>query len=246
MWKCLMHWIKSYSNYRWWIRKPMLHWGICLSRHLQVLATSFPDHFPTDWCGRVKEGLLLWQTSQAIKSNGSLPEGGSTGENILRLPKGCQGCWEGRFHWVAPKLQNPNCWWPPKPRTTIFFPLRKLKGNQPLTKKPAAHLAHLEEEDVGDGKEPESDDPSGIKGVTEEFVVWLARAVKDASKQMRNSCYHCSSPEHFIHNCLLVKTSRDKKQLNRKEGMALTKGAWTPPITMSGTMKSPQAEAPEA
>ena len=34
-------------------------------------------------------------------------------------------------------------------------------------------LAHLEEEDVGDGEDPESDDPGGIKGVTEEFmVIW--------------------------------------------------------------------------
>ena len=32
-----------------------------------------------------------------------------------------------------------------KPRTTSFFPLRKLKGNQPLSKKPTIHLAQLEE-----------------------------------------------------------------------------------------------------
>ena len=51
---------------------------------------------------------------------------------------------------------------PFKPRTTSFFPLRKLKGNQP-----AVHLAHLEEEDADDGEDPESDDPGGIKGVTE-------------------------------------------------------------------------------
>ena len=35
---------------------------------------------------------------------------------------------------------------PPKPRTTSFFPLRKLKDNQPILKKPAVHLVHLEEE----------------------------------------------------------------------------------------------------
>ena len=126
---------------------------------------------------------------------------------------------------------------PPKPRTTSFFPLRKLKGNQPLPKKPAVCLAHLEEEDVGDGEDPESDDPGGIEGVTEEFMVQLARAVEDA--QADEKC-----PEHFIHNCPLVRTSRDKKQLNGKEGRALMKGAWTPP-TMMSAMKSPQTEAPE-
>ena len=42
-----------------------------------------------------------------------------------------------------------------------------------------------------------------------------------------------------------MKTIRDKKQLNGKEGMAMMKGAWTPPKMMS-TGKSPQLEAQEA
>ena len=134
---------------------------------------------------------------------------------------------------------------PSKPRTTSFFPLRKLKGNQPFPKRPAIWLAQLDkEEDAGDDEDPKSDDPDGIKGVTEEFMVWLARAVKDAQMDEK-CCYHCSSPEHFIHNCPLMKTARDKKQLNRKEGMATMKGAQTPPKAMS-TIKSPQQEAQEA
>ena len=133
---------------------------------------------------------------------------------------------------------------PSKPITTSFFPLRKLKGNQPLSKKPTIYLAHLEEEDADDGKDPESDDPGGIDGVTEEFMVQLARAVKDAQTDEK-CCYHCSSLEHFIHNCLLMKTARDKKQLNGKEGTVLMKGAWTLPTTMS-TTKSLQMEAPQA
>ena len=75
----------------------------------------------------------------------------------------------------------------------------------------------LDEEDADDSEDPESDDPDGIKGVMEEFMVWLARAVKDAQTDEKR-CYHCSSPEHFIHNCLLMKAARDKKQLNGKGG----------------------------
>ena len=115
---------------------------------------------------------------------------------------------------------------PSKPRTTSFFPLRKLKGSQPFPKKPTICLVQLEEEDANNGEDPESDDPDGIKGVTEEFMVQLARAVKDAHMDERH-CHHCSSPEHFIRNCPLMKTARDKKQLNGKEGMVMTKGAWT-------------------
>ena len=118
---------------------------------------------------------------------------------------------------------------PSKPMTTSFFPLRKLKGNQPLSKKPAVCLAQLEEEEADDDKDPEGDDPGGIKEVTEQLMVWLSRAVKDAQAEDKH-CYHISSPEHFICNCPLMKTTRNKKQLNRKEGMAMMKGAQTPPI----------------
>ena len=132
---------------------------------------------------------------------------------------------------------------PSKLRATSFFPLRKLKGSQLFTKKPAVHLAQLEEEGANDGKDLESDGPDGIKGVTEEFMVQLARAVKDAQMDEK-CCYHCSSPEHFIHNCLLMKATRDKKQLNGKEGTAMVKGASTPP-KLANTTNSPQQEAQE-
>ena len=133
---------------------------------------------------------------------------------------------------------------PPKPRATSFFPLRKLKGNRLILKKPAVHLAHLEEEDAGNDEGQESDDPSRIKGVTEEFMVCLARAVKDAQADEKY-CYHCSSPEHFIHNCLFIKTSREKKQLNSKEYRASMKGAQTP-LTTANTLKNPHTEALKA
>ena len=75
-------------------------------------------------------------------------------------------------------------------------------------------------------------------------MVHLARAVKDTQVDEK-CCYHCSSLEHFICNCPLVKTSREKKQLNGQEGMASMKGAQAPPATTSAT-KIPQTEAPKA
>ena len=104
-------------------------------------------------------------------------------------------------------------------------------------------MALLEEEDAHDGEDPESDDPGGIEEVMEEFMVQMARAVKDAQAEEKH-CYHCSSPKHFIHNCLLLKTTRDKKHLNGKEGRAMMKGAWTPLTTSAA--KGPQKEAQEA
>ena len=133
---------------------------------------------------------------------------------------------------------------PPKPRATSFFPLRKLKGNQPILKMPAVHLVHLEEEDTGGNGDKESDDPSRIKGVMGEFMVHLARVVKDAQMEEK-CCYHCSSLEHFICNCPLIKTSRENKQLHGKEGMVLKKGAWTSPATVNA-LKNPQMEVLKA
>ena len=132
---------------------------------------------------------------------------------------------------------------PSKQRATSFFPLRKLKGSQPFIKKPTVCLAQLEEEGAEDSEDLESNDPDGIDGVNKEFMVQLARAVKDTQMDEKH-CYHWSSSEHFICNCPLMKTTRDKKQLNRKEGMATVKGAWTHPKS-ANVAKSSQQEAQE-
>ena len=109
-----------------------------------------------------------------------------------------------------------------KPKATSFFPLRKLKGNQPA-KTPVVQLAHFEEEALDDEEGTDSEDPDSIM---EEFMVHLTRAMKDA-QQDEKCCYHCSSPNHFIRDCPLMKSSRKEPNLNHKEGMAAKKGAWT-------------------
>ena len=105
-------------------------------------------------------------------------------------------------------------------------------------------LVHLEEEGAKRDEEEEIKDPDGIEGVMEEFMVHLVWAVKDAQVEEKH-CYHCSSPKHFIHDCLLGRASRGNMQLNCKEGMASRKGAQT--CQMKMTMpKDPQEEVPKA
>ena len=67
----------------------------------------------------------------------------------------------------------------------------------PAYQAPAVWVAHLEEESTNKEEGTESENPNGIKGINEEFIVHLARAVKDA-QQEEKCCYHCSSSEHFI------------------------------------------------
>ena len=35
-------------------KETVSDWGVCLSRHLQILAASFPDHFPPDRVAELK------------------------------------------------------------------------------------------------------------------------------------------------------------------------------------------------
>ena len=225
-------------------KETVSDWGIHLSRHLQVLAASFPDHFPPDHVAELKRDCFYSGLPKQLKAMVAYLKVGlevRTCSDYLRAAREAEK--EDSIElFQGPRTQIADG--PPKPRTTSFFPLRKLKGNQPLLKKPAVHLAHLEEEDAGEDEDLESDDPSGIEGVTEGFIVCLARAVKDAQADEK-CCYHCSNPQHFICNCPLVKTSRDKKQFKGKERTALMKGTRTL-LTMTSTMKSPQSKAPEA
>ena len=72
--------------------------------------------------------------------------------------------------------------WTAKLKATSFFPLRKLKGNQP-TKTPAVWLAHLEEETTNDEEDADSEDPDGFGGMTEEFMVCLTEWWRMHSKK---------------------------------------------------------------
>ena len=105
----------------------------------------------------------------------------------------------------------------------------------------AMHLVHLEEESAERDEEVESEDPDRVM---EEFMVHLARAMKDAKVEEKHS-YHCSSPEHFIHDCPLVRALRENMQVNCKEQMGSRKGAWTPQTKMK-MPKNHQEEVPKA
>ena len=131
-----------------------------------------------------------------------------------------------------------------KPKSTSFFPLQKLKGTQPVVKTATICLAHVEEESAEKDEGVDSEEPDSIKGVMEEFMVCLVRAMKDARKEEK-CCYHCSSLDHFIHDCPLVKASKMNPHLNQKEGMSLKKGFWAPQAKMTMPMTLPEG-APKA
>ena len=94
-------------------------------------------------------------------------------------------------------------------------------------------MVHLEEESANEEKYINGNDPDGFEGITEEFILHLTRAVKD-DQQVEKHCYHCDSPNHFIHDCPLLVGTQSGPPFNWMEGMALRKGAKAPPgkVTM--------------
>ena len=106
------------------------------------------------------------------------------------------------------------------------------------------HLTHLKEESAERDEEVESEDPDSINRVTAEFMMHLVRAMKDTQVE-KKCCYHFSSPEHFIHDCPLVKALKENMQLNCKEGKASKKEAQAPQTKMT-MPKNSQEEVPKA
>ena len=225
-------------------KETVSDWGVHLSRHLQVLAASFPDCFPPEQVAELKRDCFYGRLPKCLKVMVAYLKAGlqdRTYSDYLR-PAHKAEKEDSMELSQSPQTQTTNN--APKPWATSFFPLWKLEGNQPAPKAPAMHLAHVEKEGTGRDEDEGTDDPNGIKGVTAEFKVHLVRAVKDAQTEEKH-CYHCSSPEHFIHNCLLMKTLRENMQLNCKERMVLKKGAQTP-LTKATTPKNIQVEGSKA
>ena len=80
---------------------------------------------------------------------------------------------------------------PPNQGLPVSFPWGNSRATSPSQKHPTVHLVHLEEEHAGGNEDQESDNPTGIKGVVEECMVFLARAIKDAQVDEKH-CYASS------------------------------------------------------
>ena len=115
-------------------KETVLDWGIHLSRHLQVLAASYPDHFAPDCVAELKRDHFYCRLPKQLKVMVAYLKVGPqviTYSDYLRTtPEAEKEDSIESSH--GPRAQTTNN--PPKPRTTSFFPLRKLKGNQPLLK----------------------------------------------------------------------------------------------------------------
>ena len=108
-------------------KETMLDWGICLSRHLQVLAASFPDHFPPDHAAELKRDCFYDGLPKQLKAMVAYLKAGPhvrTYSDYLRATREAKKEDSIELSWSS-RIQAANS--PSKLRTTSFFPLRKLK-----------------------------------------------------------------------------------------------------------------------
>ena len=153
-------------------------WGVHLSRHLQILTASFPKHFPPDHVAKLKCDCFYCRLPKWLKAM------------VAYLKTSANEKMYSNYLWVAREAEKEEAVEPShsqttdktsKPKVMSFFPLWKLKGTQ-ATKAPAIRAVHLGEEGSDEEADAKSEDPDGIDGVMEEFIVHLARAVKEAHR----------------------------------------------------------------
>ena len=152
-------------------KETVSDWGVHLSRHLQILAASFPDHFPPDHVAELKRDCFYGRLPKQLKVMVAYLKVGPQVRMYSDYLTAAREAEKEDSIELSQSSRIQTADGPSKPRTTSFFPLRKLKGNQPLSKKPAIHLTQLEEEEADGSEDPGSDDPGRIEWVTEEFMV---------------------------------------------------------------------------
>ena len=104
-------------------KETVLDWGVCLSRHLQVLAASFPDHIPPDQVAELKRDCFYGGLPKHLKAMVAYLKAGlqvrtysdylraaweAEKEDSMELPRGLRAHITGSA---------------PKPQATSFFPL---------------------------------------------------------------------------------------------------------------------------
>ena len=130
-------------------KETVSDWGVCLSRHLQNLVVSFPEHFPPDCIAELKcdhfyGRLPKWLKAMVAYLKASANE--KTYSNYLQAAR------EGEKEEAVEPSHSQTTNTPSQPKATSFFPQQKLKGTQP-TKTPAVRAVYLEEEGSEEGTE---------------------------------------------------------------------------------------------
>ena len=219
-------------------KQTVLDWSVHLSRHLQVLAASFLECFPPDHTAELKHDIFYGGLPKWLKAM------------VAYLKASTKEKTYSDYLWAVREAEKEEAMEPSHSQTAnnttkhkaISFSLYRNWVALSLLRSLLYGWCTWRKR-VLRKKKVLSEDLHGIEGVTEECIVCLTRAVKDPQQEEKH-CYHCSRPEHFIHECPLVKASRMDWHLSQKEGTLLKKGARTPQVKVA-TPKASQDGMPK-
>ena len=204
----------------------------------EVLAVSFLECFPLDHIAELKHDHFYGRLHKRLKAMVAYLKASA---NEKTYSDYIHAAGEAEKEEVMEPSCSQTVATTSKPTAMSFFPLQKLKGSQP-TKTPTVQVAHLEEEGADKEECTDIEDPDGMEGVTKEFIVCLARAVKDAQQEEKH-CYHCSSWDHFVQACPLVVASRNRLTFKPKGGYGTDVGSPDPSRKGNHAKGAPRQDA---
>ena len=110
-------------------KETVLHWRVCLLKHLQVLTVSFLEYFPPDYVAELKHdhfygGLPKWLKAMVAYLKASTNKKMYSDYLWAAREAEKEEAMEPLQNWMA---DNQN-----KPKAISFFPLQKLKSNQSI------------------------------------------------------------------------------------------------------------------
>ena len=217
-------------------------WGVCLWRHLQVLAALFPECFHLNCMVELKCDHFY----------GGLPK--CLNAMVAYLKASPQEKTYSDYLWAAREVEKedstelsqstqnqkpitqPNLGW------LVSSPCGSLRGPSWHLKHPPCTWHTWKRRVPRRTKKWKMRIPMVSTESLRSFTVHLAGARKDAQVEEK-CCYHCSSLEHFICDFLLVRALRANMQLNCKEGMVPKKGVQAPQ-TKATIPKTPRRRPP--
>ena len=121
-------------------KETVSDWGVSLSRHLQVLAASFPEYFPPDCMAKLKCDCFYGRLPKHLKAMVAYLKASPQEKTYSDYLQAAREAEKEDPKGLSQSPQNQTTNNTAKPRMTSFFPLQKLKGTQPALKTPAVHL----------------------------------------------------------------------------------------------------------
>ena len=114
MWKLLD--VLNQELFQLWMadKETVLDWGIHLSRHLQVLAASFPDHFPPDHVAELKRDHFYGRLPKWLKAMVAYLKVGPQVRTYSDYLRAAQEAEKEDSIELPQRPQNPNYQWFPQ------------------------------------------------------------------------------------------------------------------------------------